>query len=194
MELKSLKKVKDGKYLKNYELTYLNKAGREKTYEIVSRRNLQDPEDLGAAPSGVSIVATCEDKLLLLCEFRMGVNRKIYNLCAGMLERDETLEACIRRELFEETGLFVKEIRQILPPSYAAVAISDVTTQIAFVEVKGELSADNTSPNEEITAKFYTREEVRQLLLTESFSSRAQIAAYYFANENFANEKIEEIQ
>ena len=38
MKLLKLEKVKDGKYLKNYELTYLNKAGREKTYEIVSRR------------------------------------------------------------------------------------------------------------------------------------------------------------
>ena len=40
MKLLELKKVRDGKYLKNYELTYLNKAGREKKYEIVSRKEL----------------------------------------------------------------------------------------------------------------------------------------------------------
>ena len=28
MEFLGMEKVKDGKYLKNYELTYLNKAGR----------------------------------------------------------------------------------------------------------------------------------------------------------------------
>ena len=38
MQFIKLEKVKDGKYLKNYELTYLNKAGKEKKYEIVSRR------------------------------------------------------------------------------------------------------------------------------------------------------------
>ena len=38
LKLKDFKKVKDGKYLKNYEITYLNKAGKEKKYEIVSRR------------------------------------------------------------------------------------------------------------------------------------------------------------
>ena len=34
IKLLDFKKVKDGKYLKNYELTYLNKAGKEKKYEI----------------------------------------------------------------------------------------------------------------------------------------------------------------
>lgn len=180
MEFLKFEKVKDGKYLKNYEITYLNKSGREKKYEIVSRRELQGIEDVGAKPSGVSIVATCEGKLLLLHEFRMGVNRSIYNLCAGMLEADESIEDCITRELFEETGLHVKTIKKILPPSFAAVAISDTTTYIAFVEAEGTFE-DHTSENEQIDADFYTKEEVSRLLETEPFSSRAQMAAYFFA-------------
>lgn len=180
MEFLKFEKVRDGKYLKNYEITYLNKSGREKKYEIVSRRELQGIEDVGAKPSGVSIVATCEGKLLLLHEFRMGVNRSIYNLCAGMLEADESIEDCITRELFEETGLHVKTIKKILPPSFAAVAISDTTTYIAFVEAEGTFE-DHTSENEQIDADFYTKEEVSRLLETEPFSSRAQMAAYFFA-------------
>lgn len=180
MEFIKFEKVRNGKYLKNYEFTYLNKSGHEKKYEIVSRRELQGIEDVGGKPSGVSIVAVCEGKMLLLHEFRMGVNKKIYNLCAGMLEADESIEACIARELFEETGLQVKAIKKILPPSFAAVAISDTTTYIAFVEVEGTFE-DHTSENEQIDARFYTREEVTRLLETEFFSSRAQMAAYYFA-------------
>ena len=180
MEFLKFEKVKDGKYLKNYELTYRNKAGREKKYEIVSRRELAGIEDVGGKPSGVSIVATHEDKMLLLHEFRMGINRMVYNLCAGMLEPDESLEACIARELYEETGLKLRKINKILPPSFAAVAISDTTTYIAFVEAEGNLE-DHTSENEQIEARFYSREEIRQLLETESFSSRAQRAAYFFS-------------
>ena len=179
MEFLGMEKVKDGKYLKNYELTYLNKAGREKKYEIVSRSEITGPDALGKRVSGVSIVAYHEDKLLLLREFRMGVNRYIYNLCAGMIEEGESMEECITRELYEETGLSVKRIRTILPPSFAAVAFSDVKTQIAFVEVEGNFE-DHTSDNEQIDAKFYSREEVRELLETEEFSSRAQMAAYFF--------------
>ena len=179
MEFLGMEKVKDGKYLKNYELTYLNKAGREKKYEIVSRSEITGPEALGKRVSGVSIVAYHEDRLLLLREFRMGVNRYIYNLCAGMIEDGESMEEGITRELYEETGLSVKRIRTILPPSFAAVAFSDVKTQIAFVEVEGNFE-DHTSDNEQIDAKFYSREEVRELLETEEFSSRAQMAAYFF--------------
>ena len=179
MEFLGMEKVKDGKYLKNYELTYLNKAGREKKYEIVSRSEITGPDALGKRVSGVSIVAYHEDRLLLLREFRMGVNRYIYNLCAGMIEEGESMEECITRELYEETGLSVKKIRTILPPSFAAVAFSDVKTQIAFVEAEGNFE-DHTSDNEQIDAKFYSREEVRELLETEEFSSRAQMAAYFF--------------
>lgn len=179
MEFLGMEKVKDGKYLKNYELTYLNKAGREKKYEIVSRSEISGPDTLGKRVSGVSIVAYYKDKLLLLREFRMGVNRYIYNLCAGMIEEGESMEECIQRELYEETGLSVKKIRMVLPPSFAAVAFSDVKTQIAFVDVEGDFE-DHTSDNEQIDAKFYTKEEVRELLETEEFSSRAQMAAYFF--------------
>lgn len=179
MELLSMEKVKDGKYLKNYELTYINKAGREKKYEIVSRSEISGPEALGRRVSGVSIVAYHEDKLLLLKEFRMGVNRFVYNLCAGMINEGESMEECIQRELYEETGLSVRKIRNILPPSFSAVAFSDVKTQIAFVDVEGDFE-DHTSENEQIVANFYTKEEVRELLETEEFSSRAQMAAYYF--------------
>lgn len=184
MKLLDFKKVRDGKYLKNYELTYLNKAGREKKYEIVSRSELEGADELGGKPSGVSIVATCGDRLLLLHEFRMSVNRTVYNLCAGMLDPEETIEACIARELYEETGLKIKEIKKILPPSFSAVGISDITTYIAFVEVLENPFEDHTSDNEQIEARFYTREEVKQLLETEPFSSRAQLAAYYFSLGN----------
>ena len=95
MELLKLEKIKDGRYLKNYELTYRNKAGKEKKYEIVSRSEIAGPEAIGKRVSGVSIVAYHEDKMLLLREFRMGVNRFVYNLCAGMLEEGESLEECV---------------------------------------------------------------------------------------------------
>ncbi|MCI9430224.1 MAG: NUDIX hydrolase [Lachnospiraceae bacterium] len=179
MKFIKLEKVKDGKYLKNYEITYLNKAGKEKKYEMVSRKELADITDIGKRASGVSIVAFHEDKLLLLREFRMSVNKTIFNLCAGMIEDGESIEECISRELYEETGLSISNIRAILPPSYSAVGISDMKTYIAIVDVEGDFS-DHTSDNEMIQARFYSREEVAALLQTEEFSSRSQIVSYFF--------------
>lgn len=180
MEFIKLEKIKDGRYLKNYELTYLNKSGKEKKYEIVSMKELRELSDLGQIPSGLSIIATCGDKLLLLHEFRMGINKRIYNLCAGMIEAGESVEDCVRRELFEETGLQLKFIKKILPPSYSAVGITDLKTHLVFAEVEGNITDVNASENEDIIAGLYTKDEVSKLLITEEFSSRAQLAAYYF--------------
>ena len=68
---------------------------------------------------------------------------------------------------------------KILPPSFPAVAIADITTYIAFVEAEGEL-ADHSSENEMIVPGFYTREEVAVMLEQEAFGSRAQLAAYFY--------------
>lgn len=180
MKLLRMKKVRDGRYLKDYELTYENKIGKEKVYEIVSLKELSGPESLGAAVTGVSIAAVYDGKLLLLKEFRMAINREIYGLCAGHLEENETVEDCIRRELYEETGLDLKRIIKIFPPSFSTVTISDAKTQIAFVEAEGTISDEHMSANEQIKAAFYTPEEVLHLIETETFSSRAQMIAYGF--------------
>lgn len=181
MKLLNLKKVHDGHFLKKYEIEYLNKKGKEKIYEIVSRNELTDFSQLGQNPSGVSIFATCDDKMLLLKEFRIGAGKEIYNLCAGNIEAGETIEECIKRELYEETGLKVKQIYKILPPSFAAVGLSDITNYVAFVESEGELS-DHTSDNEEILPGYYSRKEAEALVNSEApFSSRAQILSYLFS-------------
>jgi len=180
MKLLKFEKVKDGKYLKNYELTYLNNGNKEKKYEMVSRRDLLTSEDIGAVSSGISLVGLCDGKLLLLNEFRMGVNRRIYNLCAGLMKENETVEECARRELYEETGLNLVEIIKILPVSYAAVAISDVATSIVIAKVDGNIE-DHATDNEDIIAGIYSKEEVFALIENEKFSSRAQFAAYMFA-------------
>lgn len=183
MELINFEKVKDGKYLKNYELTYLNKAGNQKKYEIVSHNEIHNIDEIGRSVSGVSIVVRKGEKLLLLKEFRMAVNRNVYNLCAGMIEPGETIEDCVRRELDEETGLKLKEIVDVLPPAFAAVGLSDVKNQIVIARVydEDENTVSHTSDNEEINAAFYTREQVEQLLQEAEFSSRSQMVAYFFA-------------
>ena len=180
MKLLRMKKVKDGKYLKNYELVYENKAGKEKVFEIVSRSEIASVDDLGKKTQGVSIIAFYQGKMLLLKEFRMGVNKTIVNFCAGSVEEGEVMEDCLKRELKEETGLNVKRIIKILPPSYAAVSLSDMKNTIAFIEAEGELNSDNAGDNEEIRAAFYSKEECRKLLETYEFSSRCQAVVYLY--------------
>ena len=184
MKLINFEKSHDGKHLNTYKLTYENKEGKPKVYEMVSRNHLKSEADLANKVNGISIVGFKDGKLLLLKEFRMAVNRDIYNLCAGKVEDNETFEECARRELFEETGLDIEEILDVLPPCFSAVAISDIKTRLVFAKVGGKIS-DHTSPNEQIVAGLYTKEEVDKMLKTENFSSRGQLVAYCFSKGMF---------
>lgn len=180
MKLTGIRNTGGGKYLKSYALDYENDEGKKKTYEIVSHNVLERPEDIGEGISGASICAIRDDKILLLKEYRMGVNRFVYNFCAGMQEEGESVEECVARELYEETGLTLKKINKILPPCFAAVAISDIRNQLVFAEVEGE-PKDHATEIENIKAGFYTREEVKELLMHEDFAARAQVISYLFS-------------
>ncbi len=57
------------------------------------------------------IIAVVRDDKILLAN---GVNfpdKKMFSVLAGFVEPDETLEQCVAREVFEETGIKVKDIR-----------------------------------------------------------------------------------
>lgn len=182
--LHSMKKTRDTRYLKNYTLQYTNAEGGEKIYETVSNFDYDSPKELGEQATGVVIIGWKKDTLLLCREFRMGVNHFVYNMPAGHLEKGETIEECARRELFEETGLSLVQVYQILPPSYAAPDLSDSSAWVLIAEVEGTLSgnvSDYTEADEWIQPGFYNRQEVAQLLQKERFSGRAQMAAYFFA-------------
>lgn len=192
--LNSMQKTRDTRFLKNYTLNYTNSEGGEKIYETVSNFDYDCPEQLGQRASGVVIVGFAGEKILLCREFRMGVNHFVYNLPAGHIDEGENVEECARRELFEETGLALKRVRQVLSPSYASPDLSDSSAWVLFAEVEGELpggASEHTEADEWIQPGFYSREETAELLKKERFSGRAQMAAYFFA-EGFQMKKGEE--
>ena len=183
-KLNSITKIKDGKYLKNYELNYTNKVGEPKVYEMVSYRNISEPSDIGSRVGGAVVVALNGDRILLLHEFRMAVNSFVYNMVAGFKEPGETMEDCVRRELYEESGLKLVRIREVLRPAFAAVSLSDVSNQLVIADVEGEIS-DHTENDELIRAGFFSKDEVKKLIEDEPFTSRAQFVAYAFCHGFF---------
>ena len=140
-------------------------------------------EDLGVKVAGVAIVARhkSQDKLLLLKEFRMAINKTIVNVVSGMIDEGETIEEAVKRELYEETGLTDITIKRILKPSYSSVGMSDEKVILVYADVDGVFS-DNSSENEQINAKFYSKKEVVELLKNEEFASRTQIICDNWVN------------
>ena len=182
MKLKDFRQTKKGKFLSSYELTYLNKAGKNKTYEMVSRESNLSASSVGEKTAGVAIAGFKGDKVLLIREFRMGVNDYVYAFPAGLIDAGETPEQAAARELKEETGLELVKVNAALKPSFSCTGVTDEKSVIVFCEVDGSLH-DCEFPDEEIHAELYTRDEVRKLLSTEVFSARTQAVCYMWIKD-----------
>ncbi len=182
MKLKDFKQTKKGKFLSSYELTYINKEGKDKIYEMVSRESDLSAESVGKKTAGVAIAGFKDGKILLIREFRMGVNRYVTAFPAGLIEDGESPEEAADRELREETGMRIVKIYDILKPSYSCTGVTDEKSVIVFCEIDGNIE-ECTFPDEEINAGLYTRQDVRRLLEEECFSARTQAVCYLWAKD-----------
>lgn len=89
----------------------------------------------------------------------------IQSFPAGQTEGNEKIENAVVRELKEETGLDAIEDSIVLQRlTYSSVGITDQRTCIAFVECEGEVSDKYTTASEDIKAKLFTIEDIKELL------------------------------
>ena len=181
MEVRKIEKKYEGKYITRYDITYLLNNGEEKVYEIISRdRNITDISQLRKTePDSVVLIIEDEtgEKILLNKEFRMSIGEWIYNFPAGLIDPGETPEEAARRELREETGLELKEVRDEVDGGYSAIGFSNELTVCFIGTACGEFK-ESSSFEEEIEAGWYTKEEVKELLKTAKFAARTQAYCY----------------
>ena len=184
MKYQGIRKIHEGRFITRYDVDYLTAEGRGKTYEIVSRnRDIRTLRDLqNDQADSVVMILTDErgERLLVNREYRMAMARWIYNFPAGLIDPGETPEESARRELREETGLVLTRIDDMLDNSDSAVGFSNERNICVFGAAAGEF-AKSTSDAEEIVPGWYTREQMRVLLRTESFAARTQAYCYAWA-------------
>ncbi len=184
MIFKSIKKVHEGAFVHRYDISYETKDGRKKIYEMISRNpRIKTLEDLQKKEAN-SVVLILHDesgeKLLLNREFRLSMGDWIYSFPAGLIEPGETPEETARRELKEETGLDLVNIKEILPLCYSAVGFSNETNLCTVGTAAGTFQ-ESSSAVEEIEAGWYTKEDVRRLLQSSLFTARTQIYSYLWS-------------
>lgn len=179
-----LRKVKEkyaGKFLNLFVVTY--KDGKhKKKYEVISRN--KEPFNKRVNAVGIIAFNPDKDKILLQKEFRMAVNDWVYNFPGGLIEEtDENAGQAAVRELKEETGLHFIQRLDVLPEAYTAVGISDELVETYILIADGEITKSD-SVDEQIEAKWYTKEEVRDLFKKEAkMSLRTQSFLYLWSKD-----------
>ncbi|MBO6108587.1 MAG: NUDIX hydrolase [Eubacterium sp.] len=181
MKFKEINKVHSGKFIHRYDITYETSSGHEKVYEMISRNpDIDSREKLigGRADAVVLILTDADgDKLLLNREFRLATGQWVYNFPAGLIDGDETPEEAAKRELFEETGLSLDVIDDVVGNSYSAIGFANESNICVIGKASGEIRPSD-SEVEEIEAGWFTKDEVRELLVNNYFAARTQAYCY----------------
>ena len=185
MKFESIRKIHEGQFITRYDVDYVTVEGNRKTYEMISRnKNMETLEELqNKAPDSVIMILTDEsgEHLLISREYRMAMAQWIYNFPAGLIDPGETPEESAKRELWEETGLSLIRIDDILDNSYSAIGFSNERNICVIGAAAGEFRK-STSDAEEIIPGWYTKAEIRELLRKEAFAARTQAYCYVWAN------------
>ena len=184
MKYEGIKKINDGRFISRYDVTYTTEDNKTKVYEMISRnKGITSIGELrNEAPDGVVIVVTDEsgERILINKEYRMAVGDYVYNFPAGLIDAGETVQVAAARELKEETGLDLISIEDTLYDSYSAIGFSNETNQVVIGKASGTF-AKSTSTVEEISAAWYTKAEVRELLKNNRFAARTQAFCYMWS-------------
>lgn len=169
-QLKKISRQTDNRFLNIYEAEYYNeKTEKDFTYYIASRR---DGGDLSAT-TGIhdrcdAVMAFCSFEngdIVLLRQFRPAVNTYLYESPAGLVDAEETPEEAIKREVYEETGLTVKEAKLFAPTSYNSAGMCDESLAVYLATVEGEISLEHKEENEDIEVIVLKADDIEQFMI-----------------------------
>ncbi|MBQ8696275.1 MAG: NUDIX hydrolase [Clostridia bacterium] len=188
--MKTIKQT-DNRFLNMYETDFTDRDGREGKYFFASRA--RDEHSLkcncGEGVDGVDIVAVYEGKLVLIKQYRVPVDREIYECPAGLVDAGEDARTAAVREFHEETGLTLSPIDT--PEGwergfYTSVGMSDEACATVYGHAHGRISDEFLEAAERITVVLADREEAARILREEPLSMRCALALMQFVGGGLA--------
>lgn len=124
---------------------------------------------------------TVKQQYLLTRQFRIGPEAELTEIAAGMIDKDESPETAVRRELHEELGYEVDELTEIVK-MWSSPGTSGETIVVYYAEVSRQTGAGGglAAEHEQLDIVRFTREK----LLAEPWQDAKTLLAVQWVRLN----------
>ena len=171
--IKEINTLSKTNFVSLYDVAYENKLGKEKHWTVSSRKSKEELEQiyLQNKEDKIDAVVICayhksEKKLVLINQYRVPINKHIYELPAGLVDNNEDAETSVRRELKEDTGLDLISINKINSKDklYLSPGMTDESVAFVYCVCDGTLSDEYLEEDEDIKALLISQEDAKNIL------------------------------
>lgn len=134
--------------------------------------------DIVDHPGGVGVLAITDDnKILMVKQYRKPIERAIYEIPAGKLDKGEEPLVCGMRELEEETGYKAKEFIY-LGHMYPTPGFANETTHMFLARglYKGQIHPDE---DEFLDVEEFEIDSVRKMILNNEINDAKTVIAFF---------------
>lgn len=144
--------------------------------------------DIVKHPGGVGIVAiTDDDKIIMVKQFRKPIEKAIYEIPAGKLDKDEEVEKCGRRELMEETGATADNFIY-LGYMYPSPGFDDEVTHM-YLAIGLHFGESNLDEDEFLDVEYFTKDEVLNMIMNNEINDAKTVIGFFKAMEKLKGGK-----
>lgn len=170
-------KQTNNKYLNMYDMEVVKKTGKISHYQIATRATSEaemkcnQSEAAADAVAVVGIYGENQDKVVLVKQYRYAAGDYVYELPAGLVDRDkgeDAIRAAVR-EFKEETGLDLEVYEPECEedegcPGFTSVGMSDETKQVVFGYADGTVSDELLEEGEDLVVEIVDEERAQEIL------------------------------
>ncbi len=138
--------------------------------------------DIVRHPGGVGIVAITDDnKIIMVKQFRKPIEKAIYEIPAGKLDKNEDVEVCGRRELKEETGATATNF-EYLGFMYPSPGFVDEVTHM-YLATGLDFGEKQLDEDEFLDVEYFSIDDVLKMIMNNEINDAKTVIGFFKAME-----------
>ena len=143
--------------------------------------NIVEPYYVLEYPDWVNVVALTEDnQVILIRQYRHAAGEVILEVPGGCIDKGETPEEAVRRELLEETGYTFSEV-ELLSILYANPATSNNKTHCFLATGGRKIQEQSLDSGEDIVVELVSVPQLKELIVENRFGQALHTSGIFYA-------------